>query len=114
LAEFRDAARRRHQQEQRALALKERRAWELARSAAALLREQFHVERIAVFGSLVHPGCFTAWSDVDLAAWGLQPADTLRAMGLTMDIEDEIAVNIDVATCSPSLLRMIEQEGVPL
>jgi uncharacterized protein len=114
-AGYRDAARRRHQVEQRALAAREQRAWALARRAAGVLREQFPVSRVAVFGSLVHPGCFTAWSDVDLAAWDLRPEDTFRAIGVAMDLDPEITVNlVDVATCPASLLRVIEREGVPL
>ncbi|HEY7033927.1 MAG TPA: hypothetical protein VH482_21495 [Thermomicrobiales bacterium] len=113
LAGYRDGARRRQEAEQRALAAREHQAWVLARQAADLLREQFQVERVAVFGSLVHPGCFTAWSDVDVAAWGLRPADTFRAIGLVMDLGGAIAVNlVDVGTCTASLLRVIETEGV--
>jgi uncharacterized protein len=115
VAVYRASARRRHQDEVRALALREQRAWALARQAAALLRERFRVNRIVAFGSLVHSGCFTAWSDVDIAAWGLRPEDTLTALGMVMDLGGEIAVNLaDVATCSESLLRVVEQDGVPL
>ena len=31
--------------------------------------------------SLIHLGCFAAWSDVDIVAWGLQPHETFRAIG---------------------------------
>jgi predicted nucleotidyltransferase len=115
LTRYRIAARRRHQGEQRALAAREQRAWVLARRTADELRRRFDVDRVKVFGSLVHPGCFTAWSDVDVAVWGLRPEDTLRAIGMAMDLDAEIAVNlVDVATGSAALLRMIEQEGIPL
>jgi predicted nucleotidyltransferase len=115
VANYRASARRRHQHEQRALASRERRAWALARRVAAELRERLQVGRMAVFGSLVHPGCFGEWSDVDIAAWDLRPEDALRAMGIAMDLGGDIAVNlVDVATCSASLRRVIEREGVPL
>ena len=115
LLRYRDAARRRHQSERQALAAREQRAWALARRAAAELRRQFHVDRVAVFGSLVHPGCFTAWSDVDIAVWDLRPEDTLRAIGMAADLDSEIAIDlIDFATGSAALLRAIEQEGIPL
>ena len=92
-----------------------KRAWALARQAAVLLREEFAVERVVVFGSLVHEGCFTPWSDVDIAAWGIRPQDTFRAMGRVMDLDAEIELNlVDVGTCSDSLLMTIEQEGVAL
>lgn len=87
-----------------ALAAREARAWDLARLAAEELRRQFAVSR------LLHP-----WSDVDIAAWGLRSEDTFRAIGVVMDIDTEIPVNlVDVGACPPSLLRVIEQEGVHL
>jgi len=114
-ATYRAAARRRGEQEQRKLVQREKRAWALARRAATLLREQFGAERVVVFGSLVHQGCFTPWSDVDIAAWGIQPQDTFRAIGLVMDIDAEIDLNlVDVGACSASLLTTIEREGADL
>lgn len=101
--------------EQQALAAREERAWDLARQVAGELRRRFPVDRVVVFGSLVHPGCFTPWSDVDIAAWGLRPEETFRAIGVAMDSSTEIAVNlVDMAACSPSLRQVIEREGVPL
>jgi predicted nucleotidyltransferase len=109
------AARRRQKQEQHELVHRQQQAWELARRAAALLREQFGATRVVVFGSLVHEGTFTRWSDVDVAAWGIRPLDTFRAIGAVMDLDPEIQVNlVDVSTCSHSLLSVIEREGVAL
>ncbi len=115
IAVYRAAARRRHEQEQQDLAAREQRAWELARRAAALLREQFGVGQVVVFGSLVHKGCFTPWSDVDIAAWGIRPQDTFRAIGVVMDIDAEIELNlVDVGACSAALLAAIERQGIEL
>ena len=112
---YRAAARRRQEQERQELAQRERRAWELARRSAALLRERFGASRVVVFGSLVHEGCFSPWSDVDIAAWGILPEDTFRAIGAVMDIDAEIELNlVDVDTCSTSLLVAIEREGMEL
>jgi predicted nucleotidyltransferase len=115
VAAYRAAARRRHEREQQELAQKEKRAWELARRSAVLLRERFAAARVVVFGSLVCKGCFTPWSDVDIAAWGIRPEDTFRAIGAVMDITSEIEINlVDVNTCSTSLLDVIVREGVEL
>jgi predicted nucleotidyltransferase len=112
---YRAAARRRQKQEQKELVQREKRAWELSRRAATLLREQFDATRVMVFGSLVHEGCFSPWSDVDIAAWGIRPEDTFRAIGAVMDIDAEIELNlVDVDTCSTSLLVAIEREGMEL
>jgi predicted nucleotidyltransferase len=114
-AGYRAAARRRHEAELRALVAREEQAWELARQAATALRARFSASRVVVFGSLIHPGCFTAWSDIDVAAWGLRPDDTFRAIGVAMDVDPENAVNlVDVGACSASLLRVIKQEGVDI
>jgi uncharacterized protein len=58
---------------------------------------------------------FNRWSDVDIAAWGLAPEDTFRAIGAVMDLPTEIAVNlVDVNTARPSLVAAIERDGVPV
>ena len=70
---------------------------------------------MVVFGSLVHKGCFTPWSDVDIAAWGIRPQDTIHAIGKVMDVDTEMELNlVDVQTCSDSLLATIERDGVEL
>jgi predicted nucleotidyltransferase len=79
------------------------------------LKKRFGVRRVAVFGSLVRDGCFTRWSDVDLAAWGLKPEHTFQAMGLVRELDNEIELNVvDVGACSPVLLAVIEDEGIEL
>lgn len=115
MAAYKEGARRRQERERQALRERERRAWELARQAATALREQFGVSRVVVFGSLVHPGWFTPWSDVDIAAWGIKPEDTFRAIGVVLDLDTDIPLNlVDVGACSASLLETIERDGVPL
>ncbi len=115
MATYREGARRRYAAEQAALVAREERAWEIARKAAAELRRQFSVERMVVFGSLTHPGRFSAWSDIDLAVWGLRPDETFRAIGVAMDCDREIAVNlVDVGACKASILEVIEREGIDL
>ncbi len=115
MAIYRATARRRWEREQRELVQRRERAWELARRAATLLKEQFGATRVVVFGSLVHEDCFTLWSDVDIAAWGIAPEDTFRAIGAVMDVGGDIEVNlVDMGACRPSLRAVIEQEGVEL
>ena len=78
-----------------------------------MLKEKFGATRVVVFGSLVHEGCFTRWSDVDIATWGIRPENTFRAIGAVMDVDADIEINlVDVATCRPELLATIEREGV--
>jgi len=112
---YRATARRRRNRELREVAERQKRAWEVARRAAALLKRKFGVTRVVVFGSLIHEGCFTRWSDVDIAAWGISPDATFRAIGAVMYLDPEIIVSlVDVETCRPSLLAVIEREGIEL
>lgn len=115
LARYRATAHRRRKQEQPDLAQRQEQAWAAARQAARLIKEQFKATRVVVFGSLARGSGFTRWSDVDIAAWGIAPEDTFRAIGAVMDLETEIPVNlVDVNTCRPSLLKAIEQDGIEL
>ncbi len=89
--------------------------WESARQAAQLLQREFQVERVLVFGSLLHPDRFTQWSDVDLAAWGLTSDNWLQAILTVYELSTDIELNlVDVRTCSPEFVETIEREGVDL
>ena len=115
MARYKHTARLRHEAEQKAQAARRERAWQLARQAAVLLKKQYGVERVMLFGSLTHPDRFTHRSDVDLAAWGLTAANWLRAITAVQKLSAEIEVNlVDVNCCAPELLAVIEREGVLL
>ena len=115
MAVYRATARRRRERERQELARRRERAWALAQQAARLLKEQFGATRVVVFGSLVHEDCFTLWSDVDIAAWGIAPEDTFRAIGAVMDLGGDIEINlVDMGACRPSIRAVIEREGVEL
>jgi predicted nucleotidyltransferase len=112
---FRQTALRRRAQEKVEIERRKEEAWAVARRASILLKSQFQATRVVVFGSLVHDDCFTRWSDVDIAAWGIAPEDTFRAIGAVMDMDAPIDVNlVDVNTCRPSILEMIKEQGVDL
>ena len=65
-----------------------------------------------VFGSLIHEDCFTLWSDVDMAAWGLSTLDTFKAIGEVRELDESIEINlVDINVCQSSLLERILQEG---
>jgi predicted nucleotidyltransferase len=115
IAVYRATAQQRRQKEKAEIERRREKAWQIARQAARLLQDQFNISRIVVFGSLTREGSFTRRSDVDIAAWGIAPEDTFRAIGAVMDLGAEIPVNlVDVNTARPSLLKVIEQDGVEL
>ena len=115
MAQYKRTARARWQAEREQRDARRERAWQLARQAAELLKREYGVRRVMVFGSLTHSDGFTLWSDVDLAAWGLTPANWLKAIGAVHALSGEIELNVvDVECCSPQLLAAIEREGVSL
>jgi predicted nucleotidyltransferase len=115
MAEYRATLRHRREQERELLAQRRERAWDVARRAAALLKEEFVAEKVVLFGSLLHPDIFTASSDVDIAAYGIKPSDTFKAIGAVLGLDSDIEVNlVDVSTCRASVLGSIDREGVEL
>jgi predicted nucleotidyltransferase len=87
-------------------------AWRSVQLASNLLKEKFGVTKVMVFGSLIHQDCFTVWSDVDIAAWGLSTLDTFKAMGEVRELDESIEINlIDINIFQSSLLERILQEG---
>ncbi len=112
---YKRTARARMQAEKAQCAERREQAWALAREAADLLQREFGVSRVTVFGSLVHEGRFTLYSDVDLAAWGLTSANWLRAMSAAHALSGDIDLNlVDISICSPELLETIIKEGILL
>ena len=92
-------------------------AWEIARRAARLLKEQYGATRVVAFGSLVHRAWFTPWSDVDIAVWGIPAGKFYRAIGAAHDIGAEAGFRIDVvdpAECSREMVQSVRTDGVEL
>lgn len=115
MRQYRHTAKMRYLADQALREVRCQRAWQLARQAATLLKDEYGVDCVVAFGSLTHPGRFTRWSDVDLAAWGLMPDNWLRAIGAVRALSDEIDINlVDMACCSPELAASILHDGVTL
>jgi len=90
-------------------------AWQLAYTAAQLLKDSFGAQRVVVFGSLLQPERFHLRSDVDLAVWGLTSTTWLKAMAAVHALSDTIELNlVDVGVCSSELYAVIEREGIAL
>jgi len=91
------------------------RAWELAATAARLLRERFGATRVVVFGSLVHRDWFSPWSDVDLAAWGIPVEQFYQAVAAVTGISRDFKVDlVDPEICRLPMRQLIEREGIDL
>jgi predicted nucleotidyltransferase len=108
-------ARARSLAHQRRLSMRRARAWEVAYRAATLLKEQFGVTQVAVFGSLSQPGLFHERSDLDLAVWGLDERDYYRAVACLLSIDPAIEVDlVEAERAGPALQAAILREGILL
>ena len=88
------------------------RAWGVARKAAKILKSEFGVEKVMVFGSLVHPALFHERSNVDLAVWGLRGRDYYRAVSVLLDIEPTISIDlIAFEDARPAVQDVILRDG---
>ena len=109
------AARHRQQQRAHRLAQRRERAWQVARQAAHILKEQFGARQVAVFGSVVSLGSFHQHSDVDLAVWGLAECMYYQAVGRLQSLDPDIAVDVvEMELAAPGLQAAVEHTGVPL
>lgn len=85
------------------------------RIAADLLKDQFGVQRVVLFGSLAHTAWFVPDSDVDLAVEGLASRDYWTAWRQVEEIIDDREVDlIEIEMASASLRKSIEQYGIDL
>ena len=115
MAIYRATARQRQLQYETELVERHRRAWEVARQAGRLLKADFQAQRVVVFGSIITPTRFHERSDVDLAVWGLNERLYYRAVSRLLDLDPAISVDlVEAEFASPTLLAIIEQEGVLL
>lgn len=115
MATYRATALSRRQIEESALAQRKARALSVARQAAALLKAQFGASAVLLFGSLAHEQWFTASSDIDLAAWRINPADYFRAVAYLQDISPEFSIDlVSLEDCKATLRATILVEGKAL
>ena len=115
MQQYRAAARRSQAQKAAQLALRHQRAWCVAQQAAQILRTDFGVARVVVFGSVCFRHLFHPHSDVDLAVWGLEESLYYQAVGRLQGLDPDIAVDvIEVEQAPHALQEVIQQTGVPL
>ena len=87
----------------------------LVRYAASELKARFGVRRVFLIGSLVQEACFSAHSDVDLAAEGLAGDEYWDAWRMIEEMIPDRPVDlIDMETAGESMLRTIQRYGMEL
>jgi predicted nucleotidyltransferase len=88
-------------------------AWQQARQAARVLREQFGATRVVVFGSLAHNLWYSERSDIDIAVWGIAPEDFFQAVADVNTVGVDFEINlVDPAIARPHILKAIQREGI--
>jgi predicted nucleotidyltransferase len=85
------------------------------RQAAGMLKAQFGVRRVILFGSLAHTSWFSRESDVDLAIEGLTSDVYWRAWRAVEDLIADREVDlVEIETAKDSLRGAIERHGIEL
>ena len=91
------------------------RAWEAAHHIATVLYEEYGASKVAVFGSLTQPECFTGKSDIDIVVWGVSYNKCLDALwdteGLTTEFEFDL---INVKSINRLFRQRILNEAIPI
>lgn len=91
------------------------RAWEAAHQIATVLYQDYGASKVAVFGSLTQPVCFTEKSDIDIVVWGVSYNKCLDALweteGLTTEFEIDL---IDVKSINRLFRQRILSEAISI
>lgn len=111
---YRATRRRREQEARRTRARRLDSAWEVARGAAALLKEDFGASRVLLFGSVACREPLTERSDIDLAVWGLTPAAHLEAVARLQGMGSFSVDLVRMERCLSPLREAILKTGVAL
>jgi len=115
MAIYRATAQRQAEQERHALRQRVQQAREIARKAAALLKEQFGAKRALLFGSIAREGTTHHRSDIDLAVAGIPAQDFWPAWAALDELGHAFEIElIDLETAPPRLQLETEREGIPL
>lgn len=115
MAVYRASARKRQQKRCDALHDRHQLGLAVAKRAAALLKQEFKAEKVALFGSMRSFAYIHERSDVDLAVWGLKPQAYYRAVGCLLALDPRIQIDlVEVEFASPRILSAIETTGVML
>lgn len=103
------AAQSKYLEERRAKAL------ELAKKASFLLRKRYGAKKVVVFGSLARTKAFCAWSDIDLAAWGIVPDKFFSAVAAVTGLSPDFKIDlVEPDTCREAIRASIEKHGVEI
>jgi len=85
------------------------------RELADILKNQFGVQKVVLFGSLARMSWFSSGSDVDLAVEGLETRRYWKAYKIAEDIIADRQVDfVEIESVSASLKKAIDRYGMEL
>ncbi|TVQ41957.1 MAG: nucleotidyltransferase domain-containing protein [Gloeocapsa sp. DLM2.Bin57] len=83
--------------------------WKVARCCARILKEEFKVRRVVLFGSMLNHEEMSPQSDIDLAVWDLPEEDLWKA-GAAIERGHDFSVDlVEVQKAKPHILKAIEK-----
>ena len=87
----------------------------MARAAARVLKADFGVRRVFLFGSLATGSWFHSRSDIDLAVEGLDREDYWRADCHLEQVGEGFEIDLgDLHTAPPALKVAVHRDGVEI
>ena len=94
---------------------RKKKALEIGRKVASMLKEKYGAVHVVLFGSLAHSAWFTPRSDIDIYTEGMPVSAFFKAEADAQDIGQEFKVDlVDFGDCPPEMITKIKQEGVEL
>jgi len=102
------AARKREQARQESLRQLQSRGIETAKQACKMLRHEFGITRVVLFGSMLEPKIH-AHSDIDLAVWNLAKSDYFQAVGQLQGLSEFAIDLIEAENASDYIAEAIAQ-----
>ncbi|MBF0449510.1 MAG: nucleotidyltransferase domain-containing protein [Candidatus Magnetomorum sp.] len=110
---YRKTARIRHVEEQNQIRKRYQKAWDTVYQLSGILKEEFGVTEIFVFGSLRHFDLFHDHSDIDIAVKGINEKEYYHAVARVMTAEFNVDL-IMIESSSDRMKQCIKKEGIRL
>ena len=85
----------------------------IAKNSAEILKKQFGVKRVVLFGSMLEAENLSPYSDIDLAVWGLSPNALFRA-GATIEKGHEFKIDLVEAEKAKPYIQQAIVMGIEL
>mgnify|MGYP002778062072 FL=1 len=114
LRRYQAAAQTRQAQRQQRHLERQQLGWQVAQQAAQILKREFGVTQVKLFGSMLNAQRIHAESDVDLAVAGLADHRYLEAVTRLLDLSGLSVDLVQLEHASPKLQGAIDLHGVEL